>query len=79
MTVTDQSGRFSQRLPDGMSFNLNAESIVAGWVASSSITVTNGMNQMDALILTPSVEVSERCIFMIPQTNMILIYLNISH
>lgn len=57
MTVTDQSGRFSQRLPDGMSFNLNAESIVAGLVANSSITVTNGMNQMDALILTPSVEV----------------------
>lgn len=57
-TVTDQFGRFSQRLPDGMIFNLNAESMIGGWVASTSITVTNGMNQIDALVLTPSVEVS---------------------
>ena len=57
-TVTDLFGRFSQRLPDGMIFNLNAESMIGGWVASTSITVTKGMNQMDTLLLTPSTEVS---------------------
>ena len=57
-TVTDQFGKFSQRLPDGMSFNLNSRSMIGGWVASTSITVTKGMNQMDTLLLTPSTEVS---------------------
>ena len=55
--VTDQFGEFSQRLPAGMTFNLNAQSSVSAFAAGSVVTVSEGMSTLDALILGPTVDV----------------------
>ena len=55
--ITDQFGEFSQRLPAGMTFNLNAQSSVSNFAAGASVTVTEGMGELDALILAPTVDV----------------------
>ena len=55
--VTNQFGEFSQRLPAGMTFNLNAQSSVSNFAAGSLVTVTEGMETLDALILEPTVDV----------------------
>ena len=56
-TVTDQFGEFSQRLPAGMTFNLNAQSSVSSFAVGSSVVVSEGMSELDALILEPTVDV----------------------
>ena len=56
-TVTDQFGEFSQRLPAGMTFNLNAKSSVANWGVGSLVTVTEGMSTLDALVVEPATTV----------------------
>jgi asparagine N-glycosylation enzyme membrane subunit Stt3 len=55
--VTDQFGEFSQRLPAGMTFNLNAQSSVSSFAIGSSVVVTEGMDELDALILGPTMDV----------------------
>jgi len=55
--VTDQSGEFSQRLPAGMTFNLNAQSSVSSFAAGSTVIVTEGMSELEALTLEPTVGV----------------------
>ncbi len=55
--VTNQFGEFSQRLPAGMTFNLNAQSSVSDFAVGSLVTVTEGMATLDALILEPTVDV----------------------
>jgi len=55
--ITDQFGEFSQRLPAGMTFNLNAQSSVSSFAAGASVTVTEGMGELDVLILAPTVDV----------------------
>ena len=55
--VTDQFGEFSQRLPAGMTFHLNAQSSVSSFAVGASVTVTEGMNELDALTLAPTVDV----------------------
>ena len=55
--VTDQFGEFSQRLPAGMTFNLNAQSSVSSFAVGASVTVTEGMDELDVLILAPTVDV----------------------
>tara|TARA_Y100001954_G_scaffold164813_1_gene174885 strand:+ start:84 stop:2876 length:2793 start_codon:yes stop_codon:yes gene_type:complete len=56
-TVTDQFGEFSQRLPAGMTFNINAQSSVSNWGVGSLVTVTEGMSTLDALVVEPSTTV----------------------
>ncbi|MGB2174929.1 MAG: STT3 domain-containing protein [Candidatus Poseidoniaceae archaeon] len=55
--VTDQFGEFSQRLPAGMTFNLNAQSSVSAFAAGTVVTVSEGMSTLDVLILGPTVDV----------------------
>ena len=55
--VTDQFGKFSQRLPAGMTFNLNAQSSVSSFAVGSLVTVTEGMLTLDALVLEPTTTV----------------------
>ena len=55
--VTDQFGKFSQRLPAGSTFNLNAQSSVSNWGVGSLVTVTEGMSTLDALVLEPTTTV----------------------
>ena len=43
VAVTNQFGEFSQRLPEGMTFNLNAQSSVSNFAVGSLVTVTEGM------------------------------------
>ena len=57
VAVTNQFGEFSQRLPEGMTFNLNAQSSVSNFAVGSLVTVTEGMGTLDALILEPTVDV----------------------
>ena len=57
VAVTNQFGEFSQRLPEGMTFNLNAQSSVSNFAVGSLVTVTEGMATLDALILEPTVDV----------------------
>ena len=57
VSVTNQFGEFSQRLPEGMTFNLNAQSSVSNFAVGSLVTVTEGMGTLDALILEPTVDV----------------------
>ena len=54
--VTDLSGTFQQRLPAGMTFNLNAISTI-GYAAGASVTVTEGMGELDVLRLEQTKEV----------------------
>ena len=56
-TVTDQFGKLGQRLPAGMSFNLNAQSSVSNWGVGSLVTVTEGMSTLDALVVEPATTV----------------------
>ncbi len=56
-TVTDQFGEFSQRLPAGMTFNLNAQSSVSSFAAGTVVTVSEGMSSLDVLILDQTVDV----------------------
>ena len=56
-TVTDQFGEFSQRLPAGMTFNINAQSSVSNWGVGSLVTVTEGMSALDALVVEPATTV----------------------
>ena len=56
-TVTDQFGEFSQRLPAGMTFNINAQSSVSNWGVGSLVTVTEGMSTLDALVVEPATTV----------------------
>ena len=56
-TVTDQFGEFSQRLPAGMTFNLNAQSSISSFAAGTVVTVTEGMSSLDVLILVQTVDV----------------------
>ena len=39
----DQFGEFSQRLPAGMTFNLNAQSSLSNFAVGSSVVVSEGM------------------------------------
>ena len=55
--VTDQFGEFSQRLPAGMTFNMNAQSSVSAFAAGTVVTVSEGMSTLDVLILGPTVDV----------------------
>ena len=55
--VTDQFGEFSQRLPAGMTFNLNAQSSISSFAIGSSVLVTEGMEELGALILQPTMDV----------------------
>ena len=55
--VTDQSGEFSQRLPAGMTFNVNAQSSFENYAAGLIVTVTEGMTELDTLVLEPTVGV----------------------
>ena len=55
--VTDQSGEFSQRLPAGITFNLNAQSVFSGFAAGSTVIVTEGMSELETLTLEPTVGV----------------------
>ena len=55
-TITDQFGEFSQRLPAGMTFNLNAQSSVSSFAVGSSVFVSEGMAELGALILEPTVD-----------------------
>ena len=55
--VTDQFGEFNQRLPAGMTFNLNAQSSVSAFAAGTVVTVSEGMSTLDVLILGPTVDV----------------------
>ncbi len=55
--VTDQFGEFSQRLPAGMTFNLNAQSSISSFAVGSSVVVTEGMDELGVLILGPTVDV----------------------
>ena len=56
-TVTDQFGEFSQRLPAGMTFNLNAQSSISSFAAGTVVTVSEGMSSLDVLILVQTVDV----------------------
>tara|TARA_A200000113_G_scaffold96277_2_gene86119 strand:- start:548 stop:10093 length:9546 start_codon:yes stop_codon:yes gene_type:complete len=56
-TVTDQFGEFSQRLPAGMTFNLNAQSSISSFAAGTLVTVSEGMSSLDVLILVQTVDV----------------------
>jgi hypothetical protein len=56
-TVTDQFGEFSQRLPAGMTFNLNAQSSISSFAAGTVVTVSAGMSSLDVLILVQTVDV----------------------
>jgi len=67
--VTDQFGEFSQRLPAGMTFNLNAQSSVSSFAVGSSVTVTEGMDELDALILGPTVDVVGSVFLFTNETN----------
>ncbi len=67
--VTDQFGEFSQRLPAGMTFNLNAQSSVSSFAAGSSVTVTEGMSELDPLILGPTVDVVGSVFLFTNETN----------
>ena len=67
--VTDQSGEFSQRLPAGMTFNVNALSSFENFAAGSTVTVTEGMSELETLILEPSVAVIGKVHLFDNQTN----------
>ena len=56
-TVTDQFGEFSQRLPAGMTFNLNAQSSISSFAAGTVVTVSEEMSSLDVLILVQTVDV----------------------
>ena len=56
-SVTNQFGEFSQRLPAGMTFNLNAQSSVSNFAVGSSVTVAEGMAELGVLYLQPTVQV----------------------
>ena len=55
--VTDQFGEFSQRLPSGLTFNINAASSVSTFSAGGLVTVVEDMAPLDVMILAPTVEV----------------------
>ena len=57
ITVTDQFGEFSQRLPAGLTFNINAASSVSAYSAGGLVTVVEEMAPLDAMILAPTVDV----------------------
>ena len=57
VTVTDQFGEFSQRLPAGMTFNINAASSVSAYSAGGLVTVVEEMAPLDAMILAPTIDV----------------------
>jgi hypothetical protein len=57
ITVTDQFGEFSQRLPAGMTFNINAASSVSTYSAGGLVTVVEEMAPLDVMILAPTVDV----------------------
>ena len=57
ITVTDQFGEFSQRLPAGMTFNINAASSVSQYSAGGLVTVVEEMAPLDVMILAPTVDV----------------------
>ena len=57
VTVTDQFGEFSQRLPAGMTFNINAASSVSAYSAGGLVTVVEEMAPLDVMILAPTVDV----------------------
>ena len=56
ITVTDQFGEFSQRLPAGMTFNINAASSVSAYSAGRLVTVVEEMAPLDVMILAPTVD-----------------------
>ena len=55
--VTDQFGNFSQRLPAGLTFNINAASSVTALSAGRLVTVVEDMAPLDVMILAPTVDV----------------------
>ena len=57
VTVTDQFGEYSQRLPAGMTFNINAASSVSAYSAGGLVTVVEDMAPLDVMILAPTVDV----------------------
>ena len=56
--VTDQFGKFSQRLPAGSTFNLNAKSSVSSFAVGSLVSVAEGMSTLDSLVLERTSTVS---------------------
>ena len=56
-SVTDLSGTFQQRLPAGMTFNMNAISTI-GYAAGASIAVTEGMDELGVIRVEPTNDVT---------------------
>jgi hypothetical protein len=55
--VTDQFGSFSQRLPAGMTFNINVASSVSAFAAGGLVTVVEDMAPLDVMVLAPTADV----------------------
>ena len=55
--VTDQFGEFSQQLPAGMTFSINAAAPIASFSVGSLVTVVEDMAPLDVMILAPAVDV----------------------
>ena len=55
--VTDQFGSFSQRLPAGMTFNINVASSVSAFSAGGLVTVVEDMAPLDVMVLAPTADV----------------------
>ena len=50
-TVTDTFGNYSQRLPAGMTFNMNVQSSVSSVAYGRTVDVTEGMSNLDEILL----------------------------